>query len=180
MLLSGQIYIIIRHNIYHSRNAVNRQVWPENLAPFIQVGTFYLNRNPSNYFDNVEQVAFSPGNLPPGIEPSIDKVLHVRNELVVFAAGRNKYSITNVSFQGRIFSYPDTHRHRLGPNHLQLPINCPYNVRTGVHNQERDGFASFSNQNGAPNYYLISFYEPQISVRAKMSTYKVQDSLVAR
>lgn len=73
-----------------------------------------LNRNPDNYFAETEQSAFSPGHLVPGIEPSVDKML-----------------------QGRLFSYPDTHRHRLGANYEQIPINCPY--RAKIKNGIRDG-----------------------------------------
>lgn len=66
-----------------------------------------LDRNPENYFTDVEQIAFDPAHFVPGIEPSPDRML-----------------------QGRLFAYGDTHRHRLGPNHLQLPVNCPYKVIT--------------------------------------------------
>ena len=82
------------------------KVWPHSDFPLIPVGKMILNRNPDNFFAEVEQVAFSPGNLVPGIEPSNDKML-----------------------QGRLFSYPDTQRHRLGPNFDQIPINCPYRTR---------------------------------------------------
>jgi catalase len=82
--------------------------------PLIPVGDMILNKNVTNYFAEVEQAAFSPGHLVPGMEPSPDKML-----------------------QGRLFSYPDTHRHRLGANYDQIPINCPY--RANVHNGERDG-----------------------------------------
>jgi len=101
------------------------------------VGKVILNRNPVNYFAEVEQMAFDPSNMPPGIEPSPDKML-----------------------QGRLFSYPDTHRHRLGPNYLQIPVNCPYRAR--VANYQRDGFMCISdNQGGAPNYYPNSFTGPE-------------------
>lgn len=69
------------------------KVWPHSDYPLIPVGKMVLNRNPENYFAEVEQAAFAPTNLVPGIEPSMDKML-----------------------QGRLFSYPDTHRHRLGAN----------------------------------------------------------------
>lgn len=69
------------------------KVWPQSDYPLIPVGKLVLNKNAENYHAEVEQVAFAPTNLVPGIEPSMDKML-----------------------QGRIFSYPDTHRHRLGPN----------------------------------------------------------------
>lgn len=90
------------------------KVVPQGDYPLIPVGKLVLNRNPENYFAETEQSAFSPGHLVPGMEPSIDKML-----------------------QGRLFSYPDTHRHRLGANYEQIPINCPY--RATVVNGQRDG-----------------------------------------
>lgn len=73
--------------------------------------------------------------MVPGIEPSPDKML-----------------------QGRLFSYHDTHLHRLGANYLQLPVNCPFKTR--VTNYQRDGPQTFDNQEGAPNYYPNSFSGP--------------------
>ena len=70
------------------------------------VGKLTFNKNARNYFAEVEQLAFSPAHLVPGIEPSPDKML-----------------------QGRLFSYSDTHRHRLGANYLQIPVNCPYRTQ---------------------------------------------------
>ena len=90
------------------------KIVPQGDYPLIPVGTLVLNRNAENYFAEVEQAAFSPGHLVPGMEPSPDKML-----------------------QGRLFSYPDTHRHRLGANYEQIPVNCPY--RAKVHNGIRDG-----------------------------------------
>jgi catalase len=87
-----------------------------------------LNRNPENYHAEVEQVAFAPSHLVPGIEPSADKML-----------------------QGRLFSYPDTQRYRLGQNYQQIPINCPYRAR--VANYQRDGAATVNgNQGGVVNH----------------------------
>eukprot|EP00918_Siedleckia_nematoides_P108298 GHVU01236354.1.p1 GENE.GHVU01236354.1~~GHVU01236354.1.p1 ORF type:complete len:505 (+),score=74.07 GHVU01236354.1:126-1640(+) len=115
------------------------KVWPQADYPLIPVGRFVLNRNPKNYFQEVEQSAFCPAHLVPGIEPSPDKML-----------------------QGRLFSYHDTHRHRLGTNYLQIPVNCPYNAR--VRNYQRDGYMSVNgNQEGAANYYPNSFSGPQDS-----------------
>ena len=68
--------------------------------PLIEVGRMTLNRNPENYFNEVEQVTFSPGNIVPGIDFSPDKLL-----------------------QGRLFAYGDAHRYRVGPNSSQLPIS---------------------------------------------------------
>jgi len=98
------------------------KVWPHADYPLIEVGKLVLNKNPKNYFAETEQSAFSPGHLVPGIEPTNDKML-----------------------QGRLFSYPDTHRHRLGPNYHTIPINCPYRVSTrdytlaGIHAKEDEG-----------------------------------------
>jgi catalase len=78
------------------------KVWPETIAPLMKVGKMTLNRLPDNYFETTEQAAFSPGNLVPGIEPSEDRLL-----------------------QGRLFSYFDTERHRIGPNFQQLAVNRP-------------------------------------------------------
>ncbi|CAM2115674.1 catalase isoform X1 [Lepidochelys kempii] len=125
------------------------KVWPHKCYPLIPVGKLVLNRNPVNYFAEVEQIAFDPSNMPPGIEPSPDKML-----------------------QGRLFSYPDTHRHRLGPNYLQIPVNCPY--RTRVANYQRDGpMCVFDNQGGAPNYYPNSFTGPEDQPNLKESRMSV-------
>ncbi|KAH8274535.1 hypothetical protein KR044_006581 [Drosophila immigrans] len=119
------------------------KVWSHKEYPLITVGKMVLNRNPKNYFAEVEQIAFSPAHLVPGIEPSPDKML-----------------------QGRLFSYSDTHRHRLGPNYLQIPVNCPYRVK--VTNFQRDGFMNVTdNQDGAPNYFPNSFNGPQECPRAR-------------
>lgn len=109
------------------------KVWSQKEYPLIPVGKFTLDRNPNNYFAEVEQIGFAPDHLVPGIEPSPDRML-----------------------QGRLFSYSDTHRHRIGPNYLQLPVNCPY--RVSVKNYQRDGPMTFNdNQGGAPNYFPNSF-----------------------
>lgn len=112
------------------------KVLPHADFPLQPVGKLVLNRNPSNYFAEVEQAAFSPGTLVPGIGVSPDKML-----------------------QGRLFSYPDTHRHRVGPNHQLLPVNRARG--TEVHNYQRDGFMRFDeNGGGGPNYYPNSFGGP--------------------
>jgi catalase len=85
-----------------------------------------LAQNPSNYFAEIEQVAFAPSHLVPGIEPSADPML-----------------------QSRLFSYPDTHRHRLGVNYQQLPVNAPI---VPVANFQRDGQGTFNSQGARPNY----------------------------
>jgi len=112
------------------------KVWSQKDYPLIPVGKMVLNENPSNYFAQVEQAAFCPSHLIPGVEASPDKML-----------------------QGRLFSYSDTHRHRLGTNYQQIPVNCPFAAR--VKNYQRDGPACVDdNQAGAPNYFPNSFSGP--------------------
>jgi catalase len=89
------------------------KVWPHADYPLIEVGVMELNRNPENFFAEVEQAAFNPANVIPGISFSPDKML-----------------------QGRLFSYGDAQRYRLGVNHQQIPVNAP---RCPVHNYHRDG-----------------------------------------
>jgi catalase len=101
------------------------------------MGRMVLNRNPENYFAEVEQAAFSPANFVPGIAASPDKLL-----------------------QGRLFSYHDTHRHRLGPNYHLIPINRPKAAK--VDNYQRDGFMRVDGNFGSgPNYYPNSFGGPE-------------------
>ena len=115
-------------------------VWPQGQFPLRKVGEFYLNENVQNYFAEIEQIAFSPSHLVPGIEPSADPVL-----------------------QSRLFSYPDTHRHRVGTNYQQLPVNAPRTAYRAA-NFQRDGPMAYHNQGSRPNY--ISSLEP-ISVRKR-------------
>ncbi|KGX91984.1 catalase [Pontibacillus halophilus JSM 076056 = DSM 19796] len=88
--------------------------WLEEDVPWEHVGTMTLNRNVDNFFEETEQVSFNPGVLVPGMMPSEDKML-----------------------QGRLFSYSDTQRHRVGPNYLNLPINKP---KVEVNNYQQEGF----------------------------------------
>ncbi|KAK5643025.1 hypothetical protein RI129_009192 [Pyrocoelia pectoralis] len=116
------------------------KIWPHADYPLIKVGKLVLNENPTNYFAQVEQIAFSPAHLVPGIEPSPDKML-----------------------LGRLFSYGDTHRHRLGANYLHLPVNCPFKVN----NYQRDGPQTIHHQGGAPNYHPNSFGGATDDARAR-------------
>ncbi|CAL1538523.1 unnamed protein product [Lymnaea stagnalis] len=125
------------------------KIWPHSEFPLIPVGRMVLNRNPKNYFTDVEQIAFSPAHLVPGVEPSPDKML-----------------------QGRLYSYTDTHRHRLGSNYLQIPVNCPYNTK--VTNYQRDGPQCVTdNQGGAPNYFPNSFTGPEDITASLESKFKI-------
>lgn len=109
------------------------KVWPHKDYPMRRFGKFVLNENPKNYFAEVEQAAFSPAHTVPYMEPSADPVL-----------------------QSRLFSYADTHRHRLGPNYTQIPVNCP--VTGAVYNPHmRDGAMNVNgNLGNAPNYLASS------------------------
>lgn len=107
------------------------KVWPHADYPLIDVGVMELNRNPDNYFAEIEQAAFSPSNIVPGIGFSPDKVL-----------------------QARIFSYADAHRHRIGTHYEALPVNAP---KCPVHHYHKDGSMRFTpNDTGNPDAY----YEP--------------------
>jgi len=112
------------------------KVWPHKEVPPITVGRLVLNRNPVNYFAEVEQAAFCPSMLVPGIAPSPDKML-----------------------QARLFSYRDTHVHRLGPNYHLIPVNQAKNAK--VMNYQRDGFMRTDDGGGpGPNYWPNSFNGP--------------------
>ncbi|KZX11147.1 catalase [Methanobrevibacter filiformis] len=109
------------------------KVWYHGDYPLIPLGKMVLNRNPKNYFAEVEQAAFAPSNFVPGIGPSPDRLL-----------------------QGRLFAYEDAQRHRLGANHHQIPINRPKNAKAT--NYQRDGPMNVSDNGGStPNYYPNSF-----------------------
>lgn len=103
------------------------KVWPYRDYPLQPIGELVLNRNPQNYFAEVEQAAFSPSNIVPGLGFSPDKML-----------------------QGRLFAYPDAHRYRIGANFQQLPVNAP---KCPFHTNHRDGAMRFGDNGGsAPNY----------------------------
>jgi len=105
------------------------KVWPHGDFPLLQVGVLELNRNPDNYHAEVEQAAFSPANVPPGMGYSPDKML-----------------------QGRLFAYHDAQLYRVGTNHQHLPVNAP---RCPFHNQQRDGAMAIANGGAARNYATV-------------------------
>jgi catalase len=120
---------------YHVNPFDLTKVWPHRDYPLIEVGVLELNRNPENYFAEVEQAAFEPANLPPGMGASPDKML-----------------------QARLLSYPDAHRYRIGVNYAALPVNRP---RCPVHTYHRDGHMRFDGNGGAgPVYEPNSFGGP--------------------
>jgi catalase len=109
-------------------------IWPHKQFPLREIGEFTLNENATNYFAEIEQVAYNLAHLVPGIEPSSDPVL-----------------------QSRLFSYPDAHRHPVGVNYQQLPVNAP-RTNYRMANFQRDGSMAFFNHGSRPNY--ISSIEP--------------------
>lgn len=108
------------------------KVWSKKDFPLIEVGEFELNRNPDNYFADVEQAAFNPANIVPGIGFSPDRML-----------------------QGRLFSYGDAQRYRLGVNHFQIPVNQP---RCPFHSYHRDGAMRVDGNVGSTLHYEPNSY----------------------
>ncbi len=108
------------------------KVWYKSEFPLIEVGEFELNKNPDNYFAEVEQAAFTPANVVPGIGFSPDRML-----------------------QGRLFSYGDAQRYRLGVNHHQIPVNQP---RCPVHSFHRDGAMRVDGNMGSTLHYEPNSY----------------------
>ena len=117
---------------YHLNPFDLSKVWPHGDFPLIDVGVLELNQNPNNYFQDVEQAAFAPAHIVDGIGFSPDKML-----------------------QGRLLSYPDAQRYRLGTNYEQIPVNrCPY----ATNNYQRDGQMRIDGNGGSnPNYSSNSF-----------------------
>jgi len=111
------------------------KVWSQKDYPRIKVGTMTLNRNPENFFAQIEQAAFAPSNMVPGIGPSPDKML-----------------------LGRLFSYADTQRYRIGANHTQLPVNAP---KSPVNSYSKDGAMRYAwNDPSQPVYAPNSYGGP--------------------
>jgi catalase len=104
-------------NHYHINPFDLTKVWPHQDYPLIEVGVMELNRLPQNYFAEVEQAAFAPSNMVPGVGASPDKML-----------------------QARLFAYADAQRYRVGANYNQLPVNCPH-ATTANHHQRAGAMA---------------------------------------
>ncbi len=111
------------------------KVWPHGDYRPITIGRMVLDRNPENFFAQIEQSAFEPANMVPGIGPSPDKML-----------------------LGRLFSYADTHRYRIGTNYLQLPVNAPQNE---VHSYNKDGAMRYHYPVNQPVYAPNSYGGPR-------------------
>ncbi|NRA88711.1 MAG: catalase, partial [Rhizobiales bacterium] len=137
------------------------KVWPHGEYPLIEVGEMELNQNPMNYFAEVEQAAFSPSNIVPGISFSPDKML-----------------------QARVFSYADAHRYRIGTHYEALPVNAP---KCPVHHYHKDGSMRFFDNNSKnPDAYYEpnsfngakqdkSFAEPPLKVNGDADHYDHRD-----
>lgn len=135
------------------------KVWSQKTFPRIPVGVMELNRNPENYFADVEQAAFNPSNIVPGVGFSPDKLL-----------------------QGRLFSYGDAQRYRLGVNHHSIPVNAP---KCPFHAYHRDGQMRVDGNYGATTTYQPNSYdewkeqpdmkEPPLEVQGAMDSYEPKD-----
>jgi catalase len=111
------------------------KVWPHGDYPPITVGRLVLDRNPENHFAEIEQAAFAPANMVPGIGPSPDKML-----------------------LGRLQSYPDAQRYRIGTNYAQLPANRPH---VEVHNYNADGSMRYRHSGAQPTYSPNGYGGPE-------------------
>jgi catalase len=124
------------------------KVWPHADYPPITVGRLVLDRNPANHFAEVEQSAFAPSNLVPGIGLSPDKML-----------------------MGRVFSYHDTHLHRIGPNYEQLPINA---AKSPVDSYLKDGPMTYRHAGSQPVYNPNSYGGPKADPSKELPTWWVE------
>ncbi|KAL0205224.1 hypothetical protein P9112_000531 [Eukaryota sp. TZLM1-RC] len=133
------------------------KVWPHADFPLQQFGKLVLNRNPENFHRDVEQAAFNPGNLVPGIEPSPDALL-----------------------QWRMMFYRDAQYHRLGVNHHQLPVNCPFMARY-QNPQTRDGQQRLdSNGVGHPSVICSSKNEGKVDSSVDFHPFMIREATVDR
>jgi catalase len=130
------------------------KVWPHADYPPITIGRMVLDRNPENHFAEVEQAAFEPSNLVPGIGLSPDKML-----------------------MGRIFSYHDTHLHRIGANFEQLPINAP---KSPVHTYTKDGPMTVRHTGAQPVYAPNSYGGPRADPGKELPTWWIEAGEIGR
>ncbi|MDR1496505.1 MAG: catalase [Clostridiales Family XIII bacterium] len=138
------------------------KIWSHKDFPLIPVGMMTLNKNPENYFADVEQAAFNPANIVPGLGFSPDKLL-----------------------QGRLFSYGDAHRYRLGVNHHQIPVNSAKGAKEPPHYYHRDGQMRVDGNFGAATSYQPNMYneweddkalhDPPLEVMGAIDAYEPKD-----
>ena len=140
---------------YHINPFDLTKVWPHGDYPLIEIGELELNRNPKNYFAEVEQAAFAPKNIVPGLGYSPDKML-----------------------QGRLLSYPDAQRYRLGVNHDLIEVNAP---KCPFHTYNVDGLMRTDANGGkGPNYEPNSFGGPADDAAFKEVPRELKNSTIAR
>jgi catalase len=130
------------------------KVWPHADYPPVTIGRLVLDRNPANHFAEVEQAAFSPANLVPGIGLSPDMML-----------------------MGRVFSYHDAHLHRIGTNYEQLPINAP---RSPVHSYNKDGAMTYRHPGSQPVYAPNSHHGPRADPSKAQPEWRVEAGEIGR
>ena len=130
------------------------KVWPHADYPPVQIGRLVLDRNPENYFAEVEQAAFEPASMVPGIGPSPDRML-----------------------LGRLFSYPDAHRYRIGTNYQQLPINRP---RAEVRSYNKDGAMRYRDNGPQPVYAPNSYGGPSADPTVSDPSWRVAAGEIGR
>jgi catalase len=130
------------------------KIWPHADYPPITIGRLVLDRNPANHFAEVEQAGFAPSNLVPGVGLSPDKML-----------------------MGRIFSYHDTHLHRIGANYEQLPINAP---KSPVHSYNKDGAMTYRHAGLQPVYAPNSYGGPVADPSKELPTWAVEAAEIGR
>jgi catalase len=130
------------------------KVWPHSDYQPITIGRLVLDRNPENHFAEVEQAAFAPSNLVPGIGLSPDKML-----------------------MGRVFSYHDTHLHRIGANYQQLPVNAP---KSRLHSYNKDGAMAYRHSGSQPVYAPNSYGGPQADPSKELPTWWVEAAEIGR
>jgi catalase len=130
------------------------KVWPHGDYPPITIGRLVLDRNPANHFAEVDQAGFAPARLVPGIGLSPDKML-----------------------MGRIFSYHDTHLHRIGANYEQLPINA---AQSPVHSYNKDGAMTFKHNGGQPPYAPNTYGGPKADPSTELPTWAVEAGEIGR
>lgn len=149
-----QIMTEAESRTYHINPFDLTKVWPHGDYPLIDVGVIELNKNPDNYFQDVEQAAFAPAHVVDGIGYSPDKML-----------------------QGRLLSYPDAHRYRLGANYEQIPVNrCPF----ATNNYQRDGQMRIDGNGGsAPNYFPNSFDDIVVDQSYKEPVWALESNVAA-
>ena len=130
------------------------KVWPHGDYPLVTIGRLVLDRNPENHFAEVEQAAFEPAETVPGIGFSPDKLL-----------------------LGRLFSYTDSHRYRIGTNYLQLPVNAP---KVEVHSYNKDGQMRYRHNGSQPVYAPNSYGGPRADPEFHAPTWYVEGSEIMR